>query len=209
MDATHATGATAATSDSITNAEGQAPSMILPPAKKLRVATASLAGCFGCHMSLLDIDERLIDLIELVDFDRTPITDIKHLGDCDLGIIEGGVANAENVAVLRDFRRHCRILVALGACAVNGGIPAMRNGFALSECLEEAFIDGIGLYNRGIPNDPELPLLLNQVHPIHELVKVDDFLPGCPPSGEAIWALVTALLEGRPMQLPYQLLHYD
>ncbi|NEX15541.1 MAG: NADP oxidoreductase [Halochromatium sp.] len=212
MVATHthdATGATEATSDAITNAERQAPSRTLPPAKKLRVATASLAGCFGCHMSLLDIDERLIDLIELVDFDRTPITDIKHLGDCDLGIIEGGVANAENVEVLRGFRRHCRILVALGACAVNGGIPAMRNGFALSECLEEAFIDGIGLYNRGIPNDPELPLLLSQVHPIHEIVKVDYCLPGCPPSGDAIWAFLTALLQGRPIALSDKQLHYD
>jgi NAD-reducing hydrogenase small subunit len=176
---------------------------------KLRVATTSLAGCFGCHMSLLDIDERLIDLIELVDFDRTPITDIKRIGRCDLGIIEGGAANAENVEVLRSFREHCRILVAMGACAIDGGIPAMRNSFALSECLEEAFIDGVGLANRGIPNDPELPLLLNQVHPIHEIVKVDYFLPGCPPSGDAIWTFLTALLEGRPIQLPYRQLHYD
>lgn len=179
------------------------------PAPKLRVATASLAGCFGCHMSLLDIDERLIDLIELLDFDRTPITDIKRIGDCDLGIIEGAVANTENVEVLRSFRRHCRILVALGACAVNGGIPAMRNGYALSECLEEAFIDGVGLHNRGIPNDPELPLLLSQVHPIEEVVKVDYFLPGCPPPGEAIWTLLTALLKGQPLVLPYQQLRYD
>lgn len=187
----------------------QAPSTTETPARKLRVATASLAGCFGCHMSLLDIDERIIDLVELVDFDRTPITDIKHIGDCDLGIIEGGAANAENVEVLRSFRRHCRILVAFGACAVNGGIPAMRNGFALSECLEEAFIDGIGLHNRGIPNDPELPLLLSQVHPIQDIVKVDDFLPGCPPSGEVIWSFLSAVLEGRSIRLPYQQLHYD
>jgi NAD-reducing hydrogenase small subunit len=176
---------------------------------KLRIATTSLAGCFGCHMSLLDIDERLIDLIDLVDFDRTPITDIKHIGCCDLGIIEGGAANAENVEVLRSFREHCNILVAMGACAVDGGIPAMRNSFALSECLEEAFIDGVGLANRGIPNDPELPLLLNQVHPIHEIVQVDYFLPGCPPSGDAIWTFLTALLEGRPVRLPYRQLHYD
>ena len=60
---------------------------------KIRVATASLAGCFGCHMSLLDIDERILELVELVEFDRSPITDIKILGDCDLGILEGGVAN--------------------------------------------------------------------------------------------------------------------
>ena len=79
---------------------------------KIRVATASLAGCFGCHMSFLDIDEKIIDLAELVEFDRTPITDIKEISDCDVGIIEGGVCNAENVEVLREFRKHCKILVS-------------------------------------------------------------------------------------------------
>ena len=85
---------------------------------KIRVATASLCGCFGCHMSLLDIDERILELVQLVEFDRSPITDIKVVGDCDIGIIEGGVANAENVEVLREFRKHCKVLVAFGACAV-------------------------------------------------------------------------------------------
>jgi NAD-reducing hydrogenase small subunit len=176
---------------------------------KLRVATTSLAGCFGCHMSLLDIDERLIDLLELIELDRTPLTDLKQLGRCDLGLIEGGAANAENIEVLRAFRRQCRRLVAIGACAIDGGIPAMRNAFTLRECLEEAFIDGVGLANRGIPNDPELPLLLSQVHPLHEIVKIDYFLPGCPPSAEAIWTLLTAVLEGQPVRLPYRQLHYD
>lgn len=183
--------------------------VIVPRPRKLKVATTSLAGCFGCHMSLLDIDERLIDLVDLVQFDRTPLTDLKVLGDCDLGIIEGGACNAENVEVLRLFRRQCKRLVAIGACAVNGGIPAMRNNFALRDCLEEAFIDGVGLHNTGIPNDPELPLLLNQVHPIHELVRIDDFLPGCPPSADAIWTFLTELLEDRPIRLPYTQLRYD
>jgi NAD-reducing hydrogenase small subunit len=178
-------------------------------AGKIKVATASLAGCFGCHMSLLDIDERILELVELVDFDRTPITDIKELGECDLGIIEGGVANAENVEVLRDFRKRCRTLVALGACAVNGGIPAMRNQFELRECLQESYVDGVGVHNPGIPDDPEIPLLLNKVHPIHEVVKVDYFLPGCPPSGDAIWTFLTELLEGKPIGLPYTQIHYD
>lgn len=180
-----------------------------PQAPKLKVATVSLAGCFGCHMSLLDIDERIVSLVDLVQFDRTPLTDVKTLGDCDLGLIEGGVGNAENVAVLRAFRRHCRVLAAIGACAINGGIPAMRNSFTLSECLEEAYVDGIGVHNPGIPNDPELPLLLNQVHPIHEVVQVDYFLPGCPPSADAIWTFLTELLEGQPVGLPYSQLHYD
>ena len=176
---------------------------------KIRVATASLAGCFGCHMSLLDIDERLLDLVDLVEFDRTPITDIKEVGACDLGIIEGGVANAENVEVLRDFRKHCKILVAIGACAINGGIPAMRNHFELRECLEESYLNGVGVLNPGIPNDPEIPLLLNRVHPIHEVVKVDYFLPGCPPSADTIWTFLTELHAGRPIGFPYTQLHYD
>ena len=104
---------------------------------KLKVATAALCGCFGCHMSLLDIDERILKLVELVEFDRTPLTDIKKVGKCDIGLIEGGVANAENVEVLREFRNNCDILVAVGACAVNGGIPAMRNQFDLKDCRSE------------------------------------------------------------------------
>ena len=76
-------------------------------ARKLRVATTSLAGCFGCHMSFLDIDERIIKLLDLIEFDRSPLTDIKHCGPCDLGLIEGGLCNAENVHVLREFRKNC------------------------------------------------------------------------------------------------------
>jgi len=160
-------------------------------------------------MSLLDIDERILDLVELVEFDRTPLTDIKEVGNCDLGIIEGGAANTENLEVLQEFRKHCKILVAMGACAVNGGIPAMRNQFSLRQCLEEIYVDGVGVHNPGIPNDPEIPLLLNKVHPIHELVKVDYFLPGCPPSADTIWTFLTALLAGRPIEFPYTQIHYD
>src|SRR5210317_230148 len=141
------------------------------PSDKLKVATAPLCGCFGCHMSLLDIDERILKLVELVEFDRTPLTDIKTVGDCDIGLIEGAVANNENVEVLRDFRRHCKILVAVGACAVNGGIPAMRNQYDLKDCLQEVYLDGIGLENPHILDDPEIPLLLDNVHPVHEVVK--------------------------------------
>ena len=176
---------------------------------KPKVATAALCGCFGCHMSLLDIDERLFKLVEMIEFDRTPLTDIKLLGKCEIGLIEGGVANAENVEVLREFRKQCDILVAVGACAVNGGVPAMRNQFDLKECLEEVYIHGIGVENPQIPNDVEIPLLLDKVHPIHEVVKVDYFLPGCPPSADTIWTFLTELLEGKPISFPYTLIHYD
>jgi len=176
---------------------------------KIRVATASLAGCFGCHMSFLDIDEKIIDLAELVEFDRTPITDIKEISDCDVGIIEGGVCNAENVEVLREFRKHCKILVSMGACAITGGIPAMRNHYTLTECLNEAYMDGVGVEDAQIPSDPEIPMLLNKVHPLHEVVKIDYFLPGCPPSADTIWTFLEELLAGKPIDFAYRQIHYD
>ena len=178
-------------------------------AEKIRVATASLAGCFGCHMSLLDIDERILELVEVVEFDRSPITDIKIIGDCDLGILEGGVANAENVEVLREFRKHCKTLVAMGACAVNGGSPAMRNQFELKDCVDESYINGVGVDNPPIPADPDIRRLMNKVHPLHEVVKIDYFLPGCPPSADTIWTFLTELIEGRPVSFPYTQIHYD
>jgi NAD-reducing hydrogenase small subunit len=178
--------------------------------KKLRLATASLAGCFGCHMSFLDIDERLFELLEWVEFDRTPLTDIKRCGPCDIGLIEGGVCNAENVHVLRAYRKQCKILVAVGACAVNGGLPAQRNHLDLRDILEAVYETEGGLAaGAHIPNDPELPLPLDKVHPIHEVVKVDYFLPGCPPSGDAIWKFLTDLINGRTPRLGHGLLHYD
>ncbi|MBZ0091484.1 MAG: NADH-quinone oxidoreductase subunit B family protein [Burkholderiales bacterium] len=178
-------------------------------AKKVRIATCSLAGCFGCHMSFLDIDEKLFDLLAWVEFDRTPLTDIKHCGPCDVGLIEGGVCNAENVHVLKEFRKNCKVLVAVGACAVTGGIPAMRNSVELRACFDEVYHYGVGLKNGMIPNDPELPLPFDKVHPIYEVVKVDYCLPGCPPPASAIWQFLTDLLAGREPKLAYESLHYD
>ena len=183
--------------------------MTAPP-RKLRIATASLAGCFGCHMSLLDLDERLLELLEKVDLDRTPLTDLKHVGpEVDIGLIEGGVCNAENVHVLREFRARCRILVAVGECAISGGVPALRNHFTLRECLETTYLDGVGVDNPQIPNDPEIPLLLSKVHPIHEVVKIDHYLPGCPPSADAFFHFLSRLAAGQDPTLPAALLRYD
>ena len=177
--------------------------------RKLRIATTSLAGCFGCHMSILDIDEALFDLLERVEFDRSPLTDIKHCGPCDVGIIEGGVCNAENVHVLKEFRRNCKVLVALGACAISGGIPAMRNNIPLRACFQEVYEYEPGTLGHHLPNDPELPLPFDKVHPINEVVHVDSFLPGCPPPAEAILRFVGDLLAGRTPAIDQHLLHYD
>jgi len=179
---------------------------------KPRVATTSLAGCFGCHMSLLDIDERILQLIDLVEFDRSPIDDIKRIaGRCAVGLIEGGCCNEENVEVLRHFREHCDILISVGDCAIMGGIPALRNTIPLQECLEEAYLNGPTVHNPHgkVPDDPEIPLLLDKVYPAHEVVKIDYHLPGCPPPADTLWAALTALLGGKPLELPYQLIKYD
>ena len=179
---------------------------------KPKVATTSLAGCFGCHMSLLDIDERILELIELVDFDKSPIDDIKEFtGRCAVGLIEGGCCNEENVAVLRDFRKHCDTLVAVGDCATMGGIPALRNNVPLQECLDEAFVNGPTVHNPAgrVPDDEDIPLMLDKVYPAHEVVRIEYHLPGCPPPADTLWAALTALLSDRPVVLPYELIKYD
>ena len=179
---------------------------------KPKIATASLAGCFGCHMALLDIDDRILKLIELVDFDKSPVDDLKKFtGRCAVGLIEGGCCNQENVKVLREFREHCEVLVSVGDCAIMGGLPAMRNMVPLKECLDEAYRSGPTVYNPSgkIPADPELPLLLDKVYPCHEVVKMDYHLPGCPPPADAVWEALVALLTNKPINLPYELLKYD
>jgi NAD-reducing hydrogenase small subunit len=179
---------------------------------KPKIATTSLAGCFGCHMSLLDIDERILQLVDLIEFGKSPINDIKEIKErCAVGLIEGGCCNEENVEVLRNFRENCDILISVGDCATMGGIPAMRNMLTLEECLREAYVDGPTVFNpeRRIPNDPEIPLLLDKVYPAHEVVKIDHFLPGCPPPADTLWEALVALLNNKEIQLPYQLIKYD
>ncbi|MBN1758753.1 MAG: hypothetical protein JW863_10565 [Chitinispirillaceae bacterium] len=176
------------------------------------IATASLAGCFGCHMSILDIDERILDLIELVEFNKSPIDDIKTFTKmCDVGIIEGGCCNSENVHVLKDFRKNCKILVSLGECAMMGGLPALRNGIPIKECIEEAYLHGptIEKGNTIVPNDDELPMILDRVYPCHEIVKIDAFIPGCPPRADLIWDALLSLVKGTPMNLEYETVKYD
>jgi len=179
---------------------------------KARIATVSLAGCFGCHMSLLDIDDRILQLAELVEFDRSPINDFKDFqGRCAVGIVEGGCCNEENVETLERFRKNCDTLISIGECAITGGVNSMRNNIALKECLEEAYLKSPGVYNplNRIPADSEIPLLLNRVYPCHEVVKIDYFIPGCPPSADALWDVLTALLAGKAPVISYKNHKYD
>jgi len=174
------------------------------------VATAPFTGCFGCHMSLLDIDERILDLVQLIEFDKSPINDIKTFSrPVDVGLLEGGISNEENLEWLLEFRKNCKILIAVGQCAITGGVPAMRNTVSLKECLEEAYLNGPTVVDGVIPNDPDIPILLDKVYPCHEVVKIDYFLPGCPPSADTLWAALTALLTGKDVGLPYELVKYD
>ncbi len=176
---------------------------------KLRVATCSLAGCFGCHMSFLDMDEAIIPLIDKIEFNRSPLTDIKTVDQCDIGLVEGGLCNQENIEVVKEFREQCKILVAVGACAINGGIPALRNHFSVKECLEEAYLHGVGVIDPQIPSDADLPKLLPKVAPIQNQIKVDYFLPGCPPPAEAFLEIINAVLEKREPKLDYHLRRFD
>jgi NAD-reducing hydrogenase small subunit len=182
----------------------------MPNAPRLTLATVSLAGCFGCHMSFLDLDERLLTLLDRVQFDASPLTNVKHVRHADIGLVEGGVCNAENVEVLRAFRARCTTLVAVGACAINGGLPAQRNHLDVRDVLTAVYRDQPGLApGSRVPSDPELPILLDKVYPLHEVVAVDHYLPGCPPSADAFWELLTALLDGRTPQLGHGLRQYD
>ncbi len=178
------------------------------------IATTSLAGCFGCHMSFLDIDERILELIDLVEFNKSPIDDIKKFTkECDIGLIEGGVCNSENVEVLKEFRKHCKVLVSFGECAIMGGLPALRNTIPISECINEAYLHGPSVEEANeemiLPNDEELPMLLDKVYPCHEIVKIDYFLPGCPPRADLIWNTLVALVTGEETQIPYEVIKYD
>ena len=180
--------------------------------QKPKIATCWLGGCAGCHMSLLDIDERILDLAKLVEFTASPITDIKHPPKVDIALVEGAVCNEENMHVLLDFRDKAKFLVALGDCAVFGNLPAMRNMFTIQECLDEAFLNTVSTVNGKIPNGPDLPKLLPKVLPVPHVVKTDYCLPGCPPDAEAIWFLLTELLAGRvpePTTIPYEHFKFD
>jgi NAD-reducing hydrogenase small subunit len=163
---------------------------------KVTVATAWLDGCSGCHMSFLDMDERLIDLAGLIDIVYSPLVDTKTLPEqVDVGILEGSISNEEDLHKAREFRKHCKLLVSLGDCAVNGNVPAMRNPFKLDAVIERSYRENVDL-NPQIPTEG-VPALLPLVRPIHGVVDVDVFVPGCPPRADVIFYVLSELIAGR------------
>ena len=170
---------------------------------KPKIASDWLSGCAGCHMSLLDIDERIITLTELVDLRATPITDLKEPDEdgVDVGILEGCINNTYNEEVAKRMRERCKILVALGDCAVFGGVPAMRNFAGAEEALKRAYIETESTDSEGkVPSDPEL-CKPTRVKAISEVVHVDVFVPGCPPSADVIFYVLSELAQGRIPEL--------
>jgi NAD-reducing hydrogenase small subunit len=177
---------------------------------KPKIASDWMAGCAGCHMSLLDMDERIAHIAELADIRATPITDLKE-PDADgvaVGMLEGGINNSANEEVAHKMRARCKTLVALGDCAVFGGIPALRNFFDLQDSLRRAYVETESTDDSGhIPNDPEL-CTPTKVRALHEVVPVDVFVPGCPPDPDVIYYVLSELAQGRTPELKDELLHW-
>ncbi|MBS7656904.1 oxidoreductase [Candidatus Bathyarchaeota archaeon] len=164
---------------------------------KPRVATVWLSGCSGCHMSFLDQDERLINIAAKVQFVYSPIMDVKVFPEnVDVTLVEGAVANEEQLELLKQVRERTKILISLGDCAVTGNVTGLRNTVqnSVESTLKKAFIETADV-NGQIPN--EVPKILKQTVPLHEIVKVDYYIPGCPPSADTINYVLTELLAGR------------
>ena len=179
---------------------------------KVKIATDWLAGCAGCHMSFLDIDERLVKLLESVEITSSPITDLKHppKDGVTIGILEGAISNTHNIEVAKQMRERCQILIAVGDCATFGGIVAMRNLVGTDAALKRAYLDTESVCGGLIPDSPELGKPLEMVTGVDKVVKVDLFIPGCPPRPDAFFYALSELLAGRtPVVLPDDVFTYD
>lgn len=167
---------------------------------KARVATLWLDGCSGCHMSFLDLDERLLEIAPRIELVYSPVVDAKQFPEnVDLTLVEGALANEEDIQKILQARARSRLLVALGDCAITGNVPAMRNGFVLEDVLRRGYEEN-ATCNAGAPTR-EVPRLERKVIPLHELVRVDAFLPGCPPRAALIHEALNQILAGHVPEL--------
>jgi NAD-reducing hydrogenase small subunit len=163
---------------------------------KVRLATVWLDGCSGCHMSFLDMDQRLLDLARDVDLVYGPLVDRKEFPpDVDITLVEGAVSTVDDLVKIRHIRARTRTLVSLGDCAVTGNVSALRNLVGARAAADRAYVENVDL-KPGLPTH-HLPPLLDRVRPVHEVVSVDVFIPGCPPPADAIFVILSDLLAGR------------
>jgi NAD-reducing hydrogenase small subunit len=163
---------------------------------KARIATLWLDGCAGCHMSLLDIDEALAVVAEKADIVYGPLVDAQEFPDeVDVAIVEGAISSEDDLKKIRKVREHSRLVVALGDCATTSNVPAMRNPIPVKQVLERVYVEGVDA-NPCIPSIG-VPSLLKHAVPLHDVIKVDLHVPGCPPSAASIQFVVTELLAGR------------
>jgi len=176
---------------------------------KVKIATAWLDCCSGCHMSFLDLDEALISLADAIEITASPVTDIKEFSPVDVGVIEGAISTTRDEEVAKKLRDNCKILMVWGDCACFGGICTMRNLFSKEEVLRRYYIETESTKNGKIPSSEDIPALLEQVKPVNQVVKVDCYVPGCPPSSKAIHYALAELLEGRIPILPSEIMRFD
>ena len=170
--------------------------MSAPAIQKIRLATVWLDGCSGCHMSLLDTDERLIALASRVQVVWGPLVDAKEFPrDVDATLVEGAISSEEDLHRIKLVRSRTKLLISLGDCAITGNVPAMRNRFGAGAVLRRAYLEN-GTLDAQIPRDI-VPALLPVARPVHEVVPVDVFVPGCPPSADLIFSVLSGLLEGK------------
>jgi len=147
-----------------------------------------LGGCSGCHMSLLDIDERILDLAALADIVKCPIVDGKELPEVDITLVEGSVTSDEHYREILHIRKQSKAVVALGDCAVTSNITGMRNYFPLKEVFDTAYVNAISNDDQGtLPDHPALLKLNDKVVPLQEVIQVDFVIPGCPPNADTIF----------------------
>jgi NAD-reducing hydrogenase small subunit len=164
--------------------------------RRARLATVWLDGCSGCHMSLLDMDEVIINIAKRVEVVYGPLVDAQEFPKAvDVAVIEGAISSQEDLERVRTIRQRSKLVVALGDCAVTGNVPAMRNQIVPRKLLERIYIEGVQ-ETPGIPTEG-VPALLRHAVPVHEVVKVDLHVPGCPPSAASIVFVLGELLDGR------------
>lgn len=164
---------------------------------KARVGTIWLDGCSGCHMSFLDMDERLVEIADKIDVVFSPYVDAKEIPeDIDLFIVEGALSTDHDLHVIKQIRKNSKNVLALGDCAVTGNISAMKNLVGTKATLEKGYFD-LADVNKGYYPDKIVPKLLDKVIPINEAIDVDFFVPGCPTPADAIYEALLAVLEGR------------